>query len=173
MPLSAHNATWMAFYATFLESERSSEGESNGKQTKRAYHGPEVAKAGAAPIPRRLGCADHHERGRGTSDAVSAARAKYPMSRHHYWKSAAHLCSRRQIVNAADSALAAHRTSGLAKRPQTTADCRKLYSLHYGYPKVHESVRHSMAKTPRPLFGIRCRSSQSSPGFPHSDPRYS
>src|SRR3984885_2700055 len=99
MPLSAHNTTWVAFYATFLESERSNGGEGNGKQTKRAYHGPEVSKAGAAPIPRRLGCADHHERGRGTRDAAAAARAKYPISRHHHWKSASHPRPRRPIGN--------------------------------------------------------------------------
>jgi hypothetical protein len=57
--------------------------------------------------------------------------------------------------------------------PETTAARCKINNLHDRYPEIHETARHSVAKTLRPLFGTHFRSRQSSPGFPHSDrPRY-
>jgi hypothetical protein len=67
------------------------------------------------------------------------------------------------MVDGTGSGLAARWTQVLASWPPTTANRRKFNDLHHWYPKVHESVRHSMAKTLRPLFGTHFRSRQSSP----------
>ena len=49
------------------------------------------------------------------------------------------------------------------KQRQTAA---KSTTFMTGIRSVHESVRHSVAKTLRPLFGTHFPSRQSSPGFP-------
>ena len=51
--------------------------------------------------------------------------------------------------------LAAHWAQVLASPPQRTADRRKFNGLHGRHPEVHESVRRSVAKTLRPLFGTQ------------------
>jgi hypothetical protein len=59
-------------------------------------------------------------------------------------------CSRRQIANGAGSALAAPSGQALASYyPETTADRCKTTDFHEWYPELHESVRHSAAKTLR------------------------
>ena len=55
--------------------------------------------------------------------------------------------------------------SSRASRETTAGRC-KINDPHDRYQGVHESVRHSVAKTLLPLFGTHFPSRQSSPGSP-------